>query len=462
MKTRCCAASMPLVVRQQWPLGARKDGMAGIFDLRTRAMEQRHRNGGSDAVTSVVWQPHNDNTFHFSAATTVYSIDLRQGPGVEPLHKFAFNCEEINQVAISNKGTFLAAADDSGEVKVVDLAEGKLRKALQAAHSNICSSVQFHPRRPWEGRSSHKSLRFPVSLTISPFISRIVRIWNRALRVSHLQCIQLSSTSALAAEATALPVAVVTGGLDCKVVRWDFSRGLPRHSWDFSSEVVRSCEGLGAMCNPPLVHSVAVPLAEVPGRAGKLLAVARGDACVALYDLDFEASRTSTSSGKVRGARKAERHEISETSGSIVAGAESRDEHRNGRLCLLGPKDGGHKAAVSHGLSSAILILTFYSGKATGRDRLSSIVLLTFNFVLVGNRHFANFCSGARHVISGGEDARIKIWRVDEVECLTAGRKPSISIDHTSKVNWLATSSLQHENLLAADVTSSISIYNVL
>eukprot|EP00850_Spirogloea_muscicola_P009921 SM000057S18351 [mRNA] locus=s57:132277:135148:+ [translate_table: standard] len=403
-----------------------EDGTAGISDLRTRAMEQRHRNGGSDAVTSVVWQPHNENIFHFSAATTVYSIDLRQGPGVEPLHKFAFNREEINQVAITNKGTFLAAADDSGEVKVVDLAEGKLRKTLQAAHSNICSSVQFHPRRPWEGRSSHKSLRFPVAPSHIPYGTRIARIWSRALRLAPSAMHSSASMSALAAEAVLLAVAVVTGGLDCKVVRWDFSRGLPRHSWDFSSEVVRSCEGLGAMCNPPLVHSVAVPLTEVPGRAGKLLAVARGDACVALYDLDFEASRSLTGSGKVRGAGQAERHEASDiASGSGVAGALSRDENRNGRLCLLGPKDGGHKAAVSH-------------------------------------VHFANFCPGARHIISGGEDAKIKLWRVDEVEYLIAGRWLSLSVDHTSKVNWLATSSLQHDNLLAADVTSSISIYNVL
>eukprot|EP00850_Spirogloea_muscicola_P014558 SM000105S13903 [mRNA] locus=s105:478189:480720:+ [translate_table: standard] len=341
---------------------SRKDGTAGIFDLRTRAMEQRHRNGGTDAVTSVVWQPR-------------MAIEP-EGPGVEPLHKFAFNCEEINQVAISNKGTFLAAADDSGEVKVVDLAEGKLRKALQAAHSNQCA---IPPKEAMGGKFLLGSKLYLTSCCLP------------------------------------------------------------------ASEVVRSCEGLGAMCNPPLVHSVAVPLAEVPGRAGKLLAVARGDACVALYDLDFEARRTPTSSGRVRGAGQAERHETSETSGSSLAGAESRDELRNGRLCLLGPKNGGHKAAVSHGGTS-----------------FQALFLTTFYFVWVGNRHFANFCSGARHIISGGEDARIKLWRVDEVEYLTAGRKPSISIDHTSKVNWLATSSLQRDNLLAADVTSSISIYNVL
>eukprot|EP00850_Spirogloea_muscicola_P014556 SM000105S13901 [mRNA] locus=s105:406442:407548:+ [translate_table: standard] len=139
MKMLCCAASWLLVVRQQWPLGARKDGTAGIFDLRSRAIEQRHRDGGSDAVTSAVWQPHNDNMFHFSAATIVYSIDLRKGPWVEPLHKFAFTREEVNQVAINSKGTFLAAVDDSGEVKVVDLAEGKLQKSFYGifAHQNV-------------------------------------------------------------------------------------------------------------------------------------------------------------------------------------------------------------------------------------------------------------------------------------------------------------------------------------
>jgi WD40 repeat protein len=98
-----------------------------------------------------------------------------KGPSASPLHTYSFNSEEINQVAVNHKGTFLAAADDSGEIKVINLQNHKLFKTLQGVHSNICSSAVFHPRRPWE---------------------------------------------------------VVSGGLDSKIVKWDFSRGRPLHVVD--------------------------------------------------------------------------------------------------------------------------------------------------------------------------------------------------------------------------------------
>lgn len=53
-------------------------------------------------------------------------------------------------MAVNRKGTFLAAADDSGEVKIVDLATGSVFKTLRGVHTNICSGVQFHPKKSWE------------------------------------------------------------------------------------------------------------------------------------------------------------------------------------------------------------------------------------------------------------------------------------------------------------------------
>ncbi|RWW01904.1 hypothetical protein GW17_00035029 [Ensete ventricosum] len=55
-----------------------------------------------------------------------------QAPSWKPLETYSYNKDEINQISFSTKSNFLAAADDSGEVK-------------------ICSCVQFVPWKPWTG-----------------------------------------------------------------------------------------------------------------------------------------------------------------------------------------------------------------------------------------------------------------------------------------------------------------------
>ncbi|NXL84344.1 WDR53 protein, partial [Alectura lathami] len=64
----------------------------------------------------------------------------------EPVERFRVNEEEINCLAVNGTEGFLAAADDSGAIKVVDLASKKVSRSLR--HANICSSVAFRPQRP--------------------------------------------------------------------------------------------------------------------------------------------------------------------------------------------------------------------------------------------------------------------------------------------------------------------------
>jgi WD40 repeat protein len=61
---------------------------------------------------------------------------LRQGSAA---HAHAYNSDEINSLALSPSGRFLAAADDAGEVRVVDVRSGALYKTLRGGHSNIAS-----------------------------------------------------------------------------------------------------------------------------------------------------------------------------------------------------------------------------------------------------------------------------------------------------------------------------------
>ena len=169
-------------------------------------------------------------------------------------------------MAVNARGATLAIADDGGSVHVVDAATHVLQKVLRGAHAgSLCSAVAFRPRRPWE---------------------------------------------------------LLSGGLDARLARWDFARGgRPLAEWamggqaewdgcsgggdggegggnDDSAAAASPSEGEGAllgagsgvgsardscgvasssssspaaaspwppssarpkMCNPPMVHAVAVP-----------------------------------------------------------------------------------------------------------------------------------------------------------------------------------------------------------
>ncbi|KAG0607603.1 hypothetical protein M758_8G041800 [Ceratodon purpureus] len=241
----CCASrpDSPHVVAS-----SSEDGSVCIFDIRTAMCCHRLQYFGGQAVVSVLPAPGSEHVLYAAAGSTVYCLDVRQGPTGSPLQTYSFNVEEINQVALNFKGTYLAAADDSGAVKVIDTRTHKVFKTLQGAHSNICSSVQFHSRRPWE---------------------------------------------------------VVTGGLDSKIVKWDFNRGRPLQVVDLAAAAVTCSEGVGGFCNPPFVHALASIEGDVPGEAGKLLAVARGDGAIDVFDSSLESSSPKQSSQPAVSKRRA-------------------------------------------------------------------------------------------------------------------------------------------------------------
>ena len=114
------------------------------------------------------------------------------------IHHLCCNKDEINQLAVNEKGNMIGSCDDSGEVKMIDTCSYKVVKTLNV-HENICSSVRFIPRRPWE---------------------------------------------------------LVSGGLDCKLVRWDFNRGRPLAMLN-QSELQDSSVG-GYAINPPMVYTLDV------------------------------------------------------------------------------------------------------------------------------------------------------------------------------------------------------------
>lgn len=95
-------------------------------------------------VTSVVFSARRPGTLYTAHGETISVLDVRSLQ--EPLQRFHVNEEEINCLSVNDSDGFLAAADDSGAIKVVDLESKKVCRSLR--HSNICSSVAFRPQRP--------------------------------------------------------------------------------------------------------------------------------------------------------------------------------------------------------------------------------------------------------------------------------------------------------------------------
>eukprot|EP00047_Mylnosiga_fluctuans_P007288 m.252377 g.252377 ORF g.252377 m.252377 type:complete len:312 (+) comp17741_c0_seq1:1-936(+) len=98
---------------------------------------------GEDDVTSVAFLRRTAGTFVASAGSKVYLFDSRNLKA--PVHTWAANSDEVNQVVVSSDDAHVAAADDHGEIRVLDISKRALAKTLRKQHKNICSCVAFAP-----------------------------------------------------------------------------------------------------------------------------------------------------------------------------------------------------------------------------------------------------------------------------------------------------------------------------
>lgn len=102
----------------------------------------------------------------------------------------------------------------------------------------------------------------------------------------------------------------------------------------------------GQVFNPPMVHSLAVPQSD-DRSLSRLMAVARGDGCVAVYDADSKPTvpcNNSSSSRKCSGSKASRQKERGSSSSAAQL---AQQQAAPGRLCLLSAKQGGHTAAVN-------------------------------------------------------------------------------------------------------------------
>lgn len=148
--------------------------------------------------TSVVFSKQSPNLIYAAFGEEVLILDWQRLQ--EPVFIFKSNQDEVNQISLDANENYLAACDDSGEIKMFAVHNRKEFKTLRHKHTNICSTVVFRPGRQWE---------------------------------------------------------LVSGGLDCRLVHWDFSK--PKCLNQFNMQEFHATPGDSPyFINPPFVHHLAV------------------------------------------------------------------------------------------------------------------------------------------------------------------------------------------------------------
>ncbi|XP_061171521.1 WD repeat-containing protein 53-like [Saccostrea echinata] len=178
----------------------------------------KHTEESTDCTSVLISQLKKDVIYAaFNDTVKIFNA----GDLTSPLDAFSYNSDEINQIAVDEKEKYLAASDDAGEIKVIDLGEKKLYKTLKNKHTNICASVCFRPKKPWE---------------------------------------------------------LFTGGLDSKLIHWDFSRHKCLNMFDMN-ELNNPFETTDSyMVSPPFVHHLSA------SSDGKYLVAALENGLIAVFD----------------------------------------------------------------------------------------------------------------------------------------------------------------------------------
>ncbi|KAL7129841.1 hypothetical protein ABFS83_13G094500 [Erythranthe nasuta] len=351
----CCVASR---IRPGLIATAAEDGCVCWYDLRCKDVLFSMDVGNGNPVSSLCFKPGDEDIIYVSAGNEVKCFDLHMTDSWKQLQSYSYNKDEINQIACHPKSSFLAAADDAGDIKIIDVHQRCLYKTLRAGHNSICSSVQFLPWRSWE---------------------------------------------------------VITGGLDSKLVMWDFSKGRPKTIMDFGIG-----GDAGQFCNPAFVHAVIVPDLDIVDKVGKICVTARGDGVINIINLEPEIAPLKS--------KISTKHKLGSNS-KIPKDNDSQSADEKDGNFQLDYTMGGHTSAVS-----------------------------SVTFSMFGEK--------GKFIISGGNDKSVKVW--DWFKCSDAGRATGnvgdllcSNISLSKKVNWLCTTPSDSENLVVCDTSKIVKVYTV-
>lgn len=205
---------------------------------------------------------------------------------------------------------------------------------------------------------------------------------------------------------------LVSGGLDAYLVLWDFSRARA-----LDRVLLMDSSSRGQFVNPPLVHSVSF------NQSGDAVAAALGNGCVGLYHLQ----------GKQRLRHLCDLKAHTLSASQIVSVPFWEREH----VFASGGNDG---KILIWDVTGVILMAE------------QSVSLPTLK--QPGRRKGKKGAKKPKQEKDGSENAKDDDCE-DEVDSHIVQ-----SIDHGSKINWLATGTVSSANvLLVADQTSDISLY---
>ncbi|KAI9361639.1 WD40-repeat-containing domain protein [Zopfochytrium polystomum] len=206
---------------------AADDGTVRCWDLVVQRSIRAYIGFGTH-VNSVVFSSSSPSLLFCAAGRSFHAFDFRSPTVVSQSSAAVFSAleyaqDEINQVVVNEEGTILATVDDSGSVGLYDLRNRKPGRPMRSIHTNICSSVSFHPHRPHE-------------------------LW--------------------------------TGGMDSQIVKWDISSGAALGQFDtVRSEASTADNSRPQQINPPFVQSLTV----LPTR-GNIVVAGLGDGALFLIE----------------------------------------------------------------------------------------------------------------------------------------------------------------------------------
>ena len=282
-----------------------EEGQLCVWSLDGSSVAKHKLEDEAD-ITSFCCSRVNENILFAAAGERIYKFDIRELP--KPLETLEFSEDEINQIALDEKENFLAACDDSNNVKVYNLQERKVHRTLRK-HSNICATVSFRPKRAWD---------------------------------------------------------LVSGGYDHKLIQWDFSRGRAVCIIDME-EICAATQNQGAyVVNPPFIHHIAV------NPTGEFLACGTENALIHVFKYTKRTPEFHKSLlGHTKGVSQVHFPTFSSSNlvsggndGKILiwdlAGSESQNicnGHSHGELGTNGAVNAGHQAAApaQHGPPSSPL-----------------------------------------------------------------------------------------------------------
>ncbi|MEW5319030.1 MAG: hypothetical protein WDW38_010206 [Sanguina aurantia] len=234
--------------------------------------------------------PHSTpGVLYAACGKDILCLDPRAGRN--PASRYSHSRDDVAAIALSTRGSHLAAGDDAGEVLIVDLVAGRPFKHMRSVHpAGMVTSVAFSGRRQWEvvtGGTDSCVARYDYSR------ARCLDRWPMGqLSQPILAPVSASRTAGAAAGVGQARDADGLGG-------GDRASGVEGAAEDGTA---------GQLFNPPFVHQLALAGPDVSccgggggsgggggGSSGgrlqrQLAAVARGDGAVALFDINTQSS----------------------------------------------------------------------------------------------------------------------------------------------------------------------------